>query len=182
MWCCRCPYFNSTPVGWLTFDCSSISSFLIIYFWLILQKANEDSSPVGPWLLGLFVFVVCGSGMYSFSLHKLVYVTTNWLFFFIIQLFSRSSRASGWLKLLKRLESDQHLHNSTGLRFYKKKNKMKLKIQLSTTDLFHSFGVIKFFIPSLCLEIFESPWNKYFMDESFVKCVYFGLKTTERKP
>lgn len=27
-----------------------------------LQKANEDSSPVGPWLLGLFVFVVCGSG------------------------------------------------------------------------------------------------------------------------
>ena len=45
---------------------------------------------------------------------------------------------------------------------------MKLKIQLSTTDLFHSFGVIKFFIPSLCLEIFESPWNKYFMDETFL--------------
>ncbi|XP_057376084.1 stress-associated endoplasmic reticulum protein 2-like [Daphnia carinata] len=29
------------------------------------SKANEDSSPVGPWLLGLFVFVVCGSAVFQ---------------------------------------------------------------------------------------------------------------------
>ena len=26
------------------------------------QKPAEEKYPVGPWLLGLFVFVVCGSG------------------------------------------------------------------------------------------------------------------------
>uniref|UniRef100_A0A3Q2QKF6 Stress-associated endoplasmic reticulum protein n=1 Tax=Fundulus heteroclitus TaxID=8078 RepID=A0A3Q2QKF6_FUNHE len=26
------------------------------------RPVNEDKSPVGPWLLALFVFVVCGSG------------------------------------------------------------------------------------------------------------------------
>ncbi|EFX80539.1 stress-associated endoplasmic reticulum protein 2-like [Daphnia pulex] len=29
------------------------------------SKSNEDSSPVGPWLLGLFVFVVCGSAVFQ---------------------------------------------------------------------------------------------------------------------
>ncbi|MBN3270738.1 SERP1 protein, partial [Polyodon spathula] len=28
------------------------------------RVVTEDRSPVGPWLLALFVFVVCGSGMY----------------------------------------------------------------------------------------------------------------------
>lgn len=26
------------------------------------RPVNEEKSPVGPWLLALFVFVVCGSG------------------------------------------------------------------------------------------------------------------------
>uniref|UniRef100_A0A673BBF0 Stress-associated endoplasmic reticulum protein n=1 Tax=Sphaeramia orbicularis TaxID=375764 RepID=A0A673BBF0_9TELE len=26
------------------------------------RPVNDDKSPVGPWLLALFVFVVCGSG------------------------------------------------------------------------------------------------------------------------
>jgi len=29
-----------------------------------VQKQEEDKLPVGPWLLGLFIFVVCGSGLY----------------------------------------------------------------------------------------------------------------------
>ncbi|MBN3282785.1 SERP1 protein, partial [Polyodon spathula] len=28
------------------------------------RVVTEDKSPVGPWLLALFVFVVCGSGRY----------------------------------------------------------------------------------------------------------------------
>ena len=31
----------------------------------ILQKATEEKNPVGPWLLGLFVFVVCGSAVFQ---------------------------------------------------------------------------------------------------------------------
>ena len=31
----------------------------------ILQKAHEEKNPVGPWLLGLFVFVVCGSAVFQ---------------------------------------------------------------------------------------------------------------------
>ena len=31
----------------------------------ILQKAQEEKNPVGPWLLGLFVFVVCGSAVFQ---------------------------------------------------------------------------------------------------------------------
>uniref|UniRef100_A0AAY5KI49 Stress-associated endoplasmic reticulum protein n=1 Tax=Esox lucius TaxID=8010 RepID=A0AAY5KI49_ESOLU len=27
-----------------------------------MRVVNEEKSPVGPWLLALFVFVVCGSG------------------------------------------------------------------------------------------------------------------------
>lgn len=29
------------------------------------QKSKEDQSPVGPWLLTLFVFVVCGSAVFQ---------------------------------------------------------------------------------------------------------------------
>ncbi|KYN01837.1 hypothetical protein ALC62_07309 [Cyphomyrmex costatus] len=28
------------------------------------EKSQEEGSPVGPWLLALFLFVVCGSGKY----------------------------------------------------------------------------------------------------------------------
>ncbi|KAJ1077291.1 hypothetical protein K5549_005461 [Capra hircus] len=34
------------------------------------QRPQEEKYPVGPWLLALFVFVVCGSGM-GFSLSLL---------------------------------------------------------------------------------------------------------------
>lgn len=34
------------------------------------RPVNEEKSPVGPWLLALFVFVVCGSGEYLFNLHS----------------------------------------------------------------------------------------------------------------
>ena len=33
-------------------------------FLFIFQKPSEDKYPVGPWLLALFLFVVCGSGGY----------------------------------------------------------------------------------------------------------------------
>ncbi|XP_015511834.1 stress-associated endoplasmic reticulum protein 2 [Neodiprion pinetum] len=29
------------------------------------SKATEDASPVGPWLLALFIFVVCGSAIFQ---------------------------------------------------------------------------------------------------------------------
>jgi hypothetical protein len=29
------------------------------------NKNDESKSPVGPWLLGLFVFVVCGSAVFQ---------------------------------------------------------------------------------------------------------------------
>lgn len=29
------------------------------------SKSKEDQSPVGPWLLTLFVFVVCGSAIFQ---------------------------------------------------------------------------------------------------------------------
>ncbi|MPC09525.1 stress-associated endoplasmic reticulum protein 2-like [Eriocheir sinensis] len=28
-------------------------------------KSEEDNYPVGPWLLGLFIFVVCGSAVFQ---------------------------------------------------------------------------------------------------------------------
>jgi len=28
-------------------------------------KPSEDKYPVGPWLLGLFIFVVCGSAIFQ---------------------------------------------------------------------------------------------------------------------
>jgi len=28
-------------------------------------RQNEDKYPVGPWLLGLFIFVVCGSAVFQ---------------------------------------------------------------------------------------------------------------------
>lgn len=31
----------------------------------ILQKNKEDQYPVGPWLLALFLFVVCGSAIFQ---------------------------------------------------------------------------------------------------------------------
>jgi Ribosome associated membrane protein RAMP4 len=30
-----------------------------------LQKAAEEKYPVGPWLLALFIFVVCGSAIFQ---------------------------------------------------------------------------------------------------------------------
>uniref|UniRef100_A0A9J8CXG1 Stress-associated endoplasmic reticulum protein n=1 Tax=Cyprinus carpio carpio TaxID=630221 RepID=A0A9J8CXG1_CYPCA len=50
------------------------------------RVVNEEKSPVGPWLLTLFVFVVCGSG--GVTVLMLLYV-------FGFQRSSRSSRASG---------------------------------------------------------------------------------------
>ncbi|CAF88539.1 unnamed protein product, partial [Tetraodon nigroviridis] len=29
------------------------------------RPVNEEKSPVGPWLLALFVFVVCGSAIFQ---------------------------------------------------------------------------------------------------------------------
>lgn len=29
------------------------------------SKAQDDKYPVGPWLLGLFIFVVCGSAVFQ---------------------------------------------------------------------------------------------------------------------
>ncbi|XP_015589678.1 stress-associated endoplasmic reticulum protein 2 [Cephus cinctus] len=29
------------------------------------SKAQEEGSPVGPWLLALFIFVVCGSAVFQ---------------------------------------------------------------------------------------------------------------------
>ncbi|XP_033226251.1 stress-associated endoplasmic reticulum protein 2 [Belonocnema kinseyi] len=29
------------------------------------SKVQEESSPVGPWLLALFIFVVCGSAIFQ---------------------------------------------------------------------------------------------------------------------
>ena len=35
---------------------------LLYLYILYLQKPAEEKYPVGPWLLALFIFVVCGSG------------------------------------------------------------------------------------------------------------------------
>eukprot|EP00093_Oithona_nana_P003416 03416.XXX_124639_124226_1 [CDS] Oithona nana genome sequencing. len=32
---------------------------------VVKPKATEEKNPVGPWLLGLFVFVVCGSAVFQ---------------------------------------------------------------------------------------------------------------------
>ena len=31
----------------------------------LLQKSQDEKSPVGPYLLAFFIFVVCGSGTYT---------------------------------------------------------------------------------------------------------------------
>lgn len=40
------------------------STFLLTYMMCVSppQRPQEEKYPVGPWLLALFVFVVCGSG------------------------------------------------------------------------------------------------------------------------
>lgn len=51
-----------------TFDfvlfCFNCCSFLMCF--CFTQRPQEEKYPVGPWLLALFVFVVCGSGTSAF--------------------------------------------------------------------------------------------------------------------
>jgi hypothetical protein len=35
------------------------------------KVATESKYPVGPWLIGLFIFVVCGSGMMTIQMKTL---------------------------------------------------------------------------------------------------------------
>uniref|UniRef100_A0AAQ6A3I6 Stress-associated endoplasmic reticulum protein n=1 Tax=Amphiprion ocellaris TaxID=80972 RepID=A0AAQ6A3I6_AMPOC len=52
------------------------------------RPVNDDKSPVGPWLLALFVFVVCGSGEFeefevcqeTFKVVQEVYESFQWVF------------------------------------------------------------------------------------------------------
>ena len=43
----------------------------------MLQKSAEEKYPVGPWLLALFVFVVCGSGKCRFDNVTKMKICTN---------------------------------------------------------------------------------------------------------
>lgn len=45
------------------------SMYSFLYF--IWQKPQEEGSPVGPWLLALFIFVVCGSGNFYLNINKM---------------------------------------------------------------------------------------------------------------
>jgi Ribosome associated membrane protein RAMP4 len=62
--------------------------------YLFFQKQADEKYPVGPWLLALFVFVVCGSGKLTCSAPQ---IETHSIFS-ILQLSSRSSRVSEWRK------------------------------------------------------------------------------------
>ena len=47
---------------------------------LIFQKNTEEKSPVGPALMALFLFVVCGSGKSTIILNvtlRYIYVTAH---------------------------------------------------------------------------------------------------------
>ena len=60
-------YYCYPTVIALLLQINMILSYLIMLFSMCftlvcLQKPEEDQYPVGPWLLGLFIFVVCGSG------------------------------------------------------------------------------------------------------------------------
>ena len=39
-----------------------LKSYSVHFYTIIVQKTSEDKSPVGPYLLAFFIFVVCGSG------------------------------------------------------------------------------------------------------------------------
>ena len=80
-----------------------------------MQKANEDSSPVAPWILGLFVFVVCGSGKSRNKFYLILNCHSNPVFCFPLQqLFSKLSRASVWLEHTNWHGNCICLHNKTG--------------------------------------------------------------------
>ncbi|PRD27103.1 UNVERIFIED_CONTAM: Serp2 [Trichonephila clavipes] len=38
---------------------------LLLFIDSCSQKAQDEKYPVGPWLLGLFIFVVCGSAVFQ---------------------------------------------------------------------------------------------------------------------
>ena len=40
-------------------------SVCLLYFFRFEQKGDETKAPVGPWLLALFIFVVCGSAVFQ---------------------------------------------------------------------------------------------------------------------
>ena len=40
-----------------------LHNYYVLY--CVFQKPQEEKYPVGPWLLALFIFVVCGSGTSS---------------------------------------------------------------------------------------------------------------------
>lgn len=42
---------------------SKLNTHVSCGFLVLFQKSDEDKSPVGPYLLAFFVFVVCGSGV-----------------------------------------------------------------------------------------------------------------------
>lgn len=55
-------------------------SFLVInrliYFALcVFQKSEKNKTPVSPWLLALFLFVVCGSGKFLFLYFTILFVS-----------------------------------------------------------------------------------------------------------
>lgn len=41
------------------------TKFLFDFLFKHFQKGKEDAYPVGPWLLALFLFVVCGSAIFQ---------------------------------------------------------------------------------------------------------------------
>lgn len=44
----------------------NVGLIVIVYLLsLIFQRQGEDRYPVAPWLMALFVFVVCGSGEFK---------------------------------------------------------------------------------------------------------------------
>lgn len=63
----------------LLFSAQTISIFFLCYFiFFFFQKSAEDASPVGPWLLALFIFVVCGSGKSNSVIVQLICYTARW--------------------------------------------------------------------------------------------------------
>ena len=46
-----------------------LKSYSVHFYTIIVQKTSEEKSPVGPYLLAFFIFVVCGSGKCLFEVN-----------------------------------------------------------------------------------------------------------------
>lgn len=75
-----------------------------IYLYFLQRGTQEDKAAVGPWLLALFVFVVCGSGQFPYISQVPVFFERLFVVQYIMKTKGQSAQSIVNSRLLRRSE------------------------------------------------------------------------------